>query len=214
MSGTVNGLPFPPAGRSVLTRTIPSYIYEQYNDDAALVTFATAFNVCSQEWIDWFAQIDLPVYSGLTGGLLDWIGAGVYGYPRPTLTTEMVVDVGGYATAPYNTLAYNEAEELSSTTFIAVSDDVYCRMLTWHTYKGDGFQFNTRWLKQRIHRFLNGAYGVLAINDTTEDVAITESPGAFFISIPDSAIAQIFQIAVDDERLALPFQFSYTVSLV
>lgn len=215
MSGAIqNGTPFPPSGPTMRTAIIPSRLYEQYSDDSALQTFVIAFNVMAQWWMNWFSQIALPVWSTITGALLDWIATGLYGYPRPTLTFETTIDVAGYGTFPYGTLGYGMARTLSSTTFVPVSDDVYQRMLTWHLYRGDGLQYNTRWLKQRVHRFLNGANGYLGVNDNTQDVSVTYT-GDFDVTITltTSGISQIFQYAVNDGVLALPFQYNYTVVL-
>jgi hypothetical protein len=215
MSGAVeNGLPFPPLGPTTLGGIIPSYLYQQYQDDDALQTFVEAYNVMAQEWLDWFNQINLPVWSCLSGPLLDWIGSGLYGYPRPTLS---VVTVNG-TTGPYNTMAYdetvyNEGVVSESTVYVPVTDDIYQRMLTWHQYKGDGYQFTMRWLKQRVHRFLNGANGVLLINDNTDDVSVSCAGADFTITVPNTPTGQIFQYAVLDGVLALPFQYSFTVDL-
>ena len=214
MSGAVqNGTPFPPIGPATVQRIIPSYLYEQFQDDDYCQTFVAAFNVMSQEWLDWVNQINLPVWSSLTGALLDWIGAGLYGYPRPTLSFTNTIFIGGYSSTAYNTIAYNQAKPISSSTLVPVTDDVYQRCLTWHLYKGDGFQFSTKWLKKRVHRFLNGANGFLGVNGNTYDVSISWSGSTATITLATSPISQIFQYAVTDGVLALPFQYSFTIVL-
>jgi hypothetical protein len=215
MSGAVQtGTPFPPLGPTTTQRQIPSYLYQQYQDDDALQAFVAAQNVLQQDWLNWFNQINLPVWFSLSGALLDWVGQGLYGYPRPTLSYTQAVDLGGYGTAFYGQLAYGMSIPLSTTTLLPVNDDIYKRMLTWHLFKGDGFQFTMRWLKQRIHRFLNGANGFLAVNDTTEDVSVTCSGTTFTVTLASSSIAQIFQFAISDGVLAFPFMFDLTVVLV
>jgi hypothetical protein len=215
MSGAVqNGTPFPPEGPTTTQQQIPSYLYQQYQDDDALQAFVQAQNVLQQDWLNWFNQINLPVYVSLSGALLDWVGQGLYGYPRPTLSFTNTIDQGGYGTSPYGFLPYGAATEISTTTFIPVNDDIYKRLLTWHLFKGDGFQFTARWLKQRIHRFLNGVNGFLAVNDSTEDVSLTYSGTSITATIANNPIGQIFQFAVNDGVLAFPFMFDLTVVLV
>jgi hypothetical protein len=215
MSGQIpNGTPFPPTGQTTLTGIIPSYLYQQFADDDALQTFVEAFNIMQQEWSDWFNQINLPVWSCLSGPLLDWIGSGLYGYPRPTLSdTTVTGTTGPYNTMAYDETVYNEGTVSESTIYVPVTDDIYQRMLTWHLYKGDGFQFTMRWLKQRVHRFLNGANGVLLINDNTDDVSVSCAGVAFTITVPSGPAGQTFQYAVLDGVLQLPFQYTFTVDL-
>lgn len=216
MSGSIQrGTPFPPIGPTTLLTTIPSYLYAQYQDDDALQTFVAAFNRMSQWWVDWFNQINLPVWVGLTGALLDWVGAGLYGIPRPTLSELQVSVIGGpYASAVYTAVPYAAAFHSSSSQFLPVTDDIYKRILTWHLYLGDGFQFTTRWLKQRVHRFINGANGVLAVNDTTTDVSVSYAGAAITITLASTPIARAFKFAVDDGVLGLPFEYSFTINLV
>jgi hypothetical protein len=214
MSGAVqNGTPFPPVGPTTVQGIIPSYLYAQYQDDYWLPYFVTAYNIMSQEWLDWINLINLPVWPSLAGQLLDWIGAGVYGYPRPQLSITNNIYSGGYNSAPYNTIAYNDQLLISASILIAVTDDVYRRCLTWHLYVGDGFQFSTKWLKKRVHRFINGTNGYLADNDTTEDVSVVWSGATATISLVTQPISMIFQSAVIDGVLRLPFQYDFTVTL-
>ena len=66
-----NGAPFPPLGPTTRQIIIPSYLYQQYQGDDALQAFVDAENVMAQEWLNWWNLINLPVWSGLTNGLLD-----------------------------------------------------------------------------------------------------------------------------------------------
>jgi hypothetical protein len=206
MSGT-----FPPPGPVTLPKVIPSYLYEQYYDDDNLQGFVAAQNIMAQWFVDWFTWIGLPYYPGLRDGLLDWIGSGVYGYPRPTLVVATTTEIGGYDTAPYNVQAYNEATPLTTGAANPVNDDIYCRLLTWHRYNGDGLQYSTRWLKRRVHRFLNGPFGVLGTNDNTFDVSVRHVGANITIGVPDTPTARTFSYALTDGFLALPYQYSYTV---
>lgn len=143
-----------------LTKTIRSYLFLQYSDDDDLQAFVAAYNTMSQEYVDWFNQIGLPIYTGdmISGTLLDWVGAGLYGYTRPVLPSGRNQYRGAFNTYGYATaLGYNALKRIGPPVYYATNDDVYKRCLTWHFYKGDGKVFNVRWLKRRIMRFLVGS---------------------------------------------------------
>jgi hypothetical protein len=214
MSGAFTGLPFPPDGPTTLQGTIPSYLYEEYNDDDDLQTFVAAYNVMAQWFVDWFNWVNLPYYPGLAGALLDWVAQGLYGLARPSLSYTQLVTSGGYNRAEYNSIGYDEGVSLPTALYLAVTDDIFQRMITWHVYKGDGFQFTTRWLKQRVHRFLNGDSGVLPVNDNTADVSVSMAGSAVTITLAASDVATDLQYAVQDGLLALPFQYAFSVVLI
>lgn len=213
MSGTT----FPPDGPTSLLTVIRSYLYAQYTDDDALQTFVAAQNFLTQKWVDDFNNLNLPVYSMLSGQLLDWVARGLYGLTRPILSiaTRSLGGYGPYNTIEYDALAYNEGvmQGLSPASYRLVNDDEFKRIITWHVYKGDGFQFTTNWLKRRVHRFLTGANGYLALTDNTYDVSIICSGTNVEIRIPESGeIATTLQYAVYDGVLNLPFQYAFDVA--
>lgn len=219
MSGTT----FPPVGPTSLQALIGplrSYIYKQFEDDDDLQTFALAQNYLAQKWLDDFNNLNLPVWSALSGPLLDWVGYGLYGIQRPTLSYQKPAPSGAGA-GPYNTMAYNtlpynggrlHPANTNPIAYLPVTDDIYKRILTWHLYSGDGYQFSTRWLKRRVHRFMNGANGFLTPEDNTYDVSITASGVAVTIKVSSNEIGTVLQYAVTDGVLALPFQFTFTVT--
>jgi hypothetical protein len=158
---TITDSTFPPMGPTGLLKTIPSYLYQQYTDDDDLQEFVDAYNGQTQSYVDWFNGINLPIYTQLSGGLLDWVGQGLYGVVRPTLYSGQYNSVGPYNTFAFNTLPYNTFEQIGTFSDIAVTnDDVYKRIITWAFYKGDGLQVSIPWLKRRIYRFLYGANGL------------------------------------------------------
>ncbi len=63
--------PFPPSGPTTVLKTIPSFLYQQYADDENLQAFVASYNEMAQEYVDWYNQISLPVYTLQSGGLLD-----------------------------------------------------------------------------------------------------------------------------------------------
>lgn len=170
---------FPPAGPTTLTKTINAYLYQQYNDDDDLAAFVDAYNEFSQQYVDWFVNIGLPVYTGaqITGPLLDWIAAGLYGMTRPVLPSGVGRLRGPYNTFDYNDDVYNGLRSEQPSNVFVTTDDVFKRILTWHLWKGDGKIFNIRWLKRRVMRFLTGDNGTAGQTDETYPVSVTFGVG-------------------------------------
>jgi hypothetical protein len=171
---------FPPAGPTTLTAVIPSYLYQEYADDDDLQSFVAAYNGLAQGYVDWFASIGLPVYTGqsISGALLDWVAQGVYGMIRPALSSGRNRDLGPLNTYAYNTLPLNRRKLIGPTNVTATSDDVFKRIITWNFYKGDGNVFNVRWLKRRVMRFLTGANGSAPNVDQTYIISVTFGAGS------------------------------------
>lgn len=171
--------PFPPSGPTSLTKVIPSYLYKEYEDDDNLQAFVAAFNEYAQKYVDWFNEINLPIYTSptITGDLLDWVAEGLYGIKRPTLPSGQNRNLGPYNTFAYNTLAYNEREVVGPDDYSATSDDIFKRIITWHFFKGDGKTFDIRWLKRRVIRFLFGENGTSFNIDQTYKVSVTFGVG-------------------------------------
>lgn len=166
---------FPPTGPTVLTQTIPAYVYQQYADDDSIQALNTAFNQIAQAYVTWFATIGLPIYTGaaISGALLDWVANGLYGYARPVFTTGRTREAGPPNTFTPNQLPPNTRKRVGSQTFFAASDDVYKRCLTWNFYKGDGRTFSVRWLKRRVMRWLIGTAGTAPPIDQTYQISVT-----------------------------------------
>lgn len=160
----------------MLYQTIPSYLYVEYNDDEDLQAFVSAFNQLTQQYVNWFNQIGLPIYTGtlIVGELLDWVASGLYGVSRPSLAGAGQTRVlGPFNTQRFNQLEFNRRQVISSSTFYQTNDDIYKRILTWNFYKGDGHVFNVRWLKRRIMRFLYGINGTDPGVSQTNQISIT-----------------------------------------
>jgi hypothetical protein len=160
----------------MLTQTIPSYLYVEYNDDEDLQAFVTAFNQLAQQYVNWFNQIGLPIYTGplIVGALLDWVGLGLYGIARPSLAGAGQTRIlGPLNTLQFNQLEFNRYQTLSSSSYYQTNDDIYKRIITWNFYKGDGYVFNIRWLKRRIMRFLYGDDGTDPGVSQTNQISIT-----------------------------------------
>lgn len=225
MSGSSNA-PFPPSEPTSLQNLTSStsvgagaYLYEQYSDDDNVRAFFTAYNTIAQQYLSWFANANLPIYTQQTNGLLDWVANGLYGIYRPTLTsgsTTLYAAYGqlqfGNAIPSFGSGGYGQIVDVEQSSSTPVTDDLFQRIITWHLYRGDGWQFSTNWLKRRVHRFINGPNGIApAIQDNTFDVSVTVSGVNVTITLQESAVAGLFALCVSNGVLALPFQYDFTV---
>ncbi len=172
---------FPPIGPTTLQTTIPSYLYKEYDDDPDLQAFVFAYNQISQTYLDWFNTINLPIYTGLTGLLLDWVAQGLYGIMRPILFSYNYVATGTFGRIQFGTYTYGNFEINENITNLALTnDDVFKRVITWHFYKGDGKNVSVPWLKKRVARFLYGVNGT----DYQQPTANTSVSGVRFPKSP------------------------------
>ncbi len=200
-----------------LQTIIPSYLYEQYSDDATLQAFVAGFNATAQGYLDWFNTTPLAVYASpaITGALLDWVGEGLYGVARPVFSTVSNQLVGGAVNSqPINTLAIDGSVSATSGGSVVANDDFYKRTLTWLTYVGDGRIFNLTILRKKIARFLFGVNGADVTLTQGEVVRIVVSGAhTLAISVPTSTAATYFQEAFAAGSLPIPFQLTATVTL-
>lgn len=174
---------FPPSTPTTKTTTIPSYLYEQYQDDDDLQALVASYNQSTQAYVDAFNALNLPVYTGLSGALLDWVGNGLYGVARPTLYSGRYRSVGAFNTFALDTLAIGALKRVGTFADVAVtSDDVYKRIITWHVWKSDGKQVGVQWIKRRVVRFLYGVNGADA-RGSAQQVSVLFSRGALTITI-------------------------------
>ena len=176
---------FPPPGPTTLTEIIPSYLYEEYADDDDLQAFVAAYNDLAQGYVDWFANVGLPVYTSpqISGGLLDLVAAGIYGMIRPALSSGRNRDLGPLNTYPFNVLAYNARKSIGPSNVTVTTDDIFKRIMTWNFYKGDGVKFNVRWIKRRVMRFLIGDNGTAPNVGETYLISVTFGSGIISIRI-------------------------------
>lgn len=164
---------FPPSGQTSLTKSLPQYLYQQYNDDEDLAAFVSAFNQIVQEYMDWLTTINLPVYTGLNSEMLDFVMEYLYGILRPVLPYGVSKSIGPLNTATMNSIPLNGYSLQGPDQYFLTTDDTYKRIGTWYQWKGDGKQFNIRWIKRRIKRFLTGMDGGPGDTDQTYDISIT-----------------------------------------
>lgn len=165
---------FPPGQVTGLTQVIGSYLYQEYSDDDDLQGFVESQNEMQQNYVDTFNALNLPIYPGpiVSNKLLDWVAEGVYGFPRPALSSGKIAQLGPLNTFEPNQSIYttlvnfgnpglplNTIKFLAADDAVVADDDTYRRCITWHFYKGDGKYFCTSWLKRRVWRFIFGENG-------------------------------------------------------
>lgn len=185
----------------MISKTIKSYLYWQYQDDDALQAFITAYNTMTQEYVDWFFNISLPCYTQdqINGALLDWVGLGLYGLPRSSIGVFINRLQGTLNSYEMNT---TEMNGFSSIVNYTLTDDQYKRVLTWHFYKGDGKHFSIPWLKRRIERFLYGINGTdynnptyrISVQFIDNYTVLINSPNQIFTLLNGSGTMNAFQM--------------------
>lgn len=201
--------------------TIPSYLYWQYQTDQDLQAFVTTYNQETQSIIDWFNQLNLPIYTGLSGALLDWVGAGIYGYPRPVIGVESLGGIrGSISTYPIGDIAINSASADITDIVYNTPDDMYKRMLTWFFFKGDGENFSIPWLKRRLARFLYGLNGTNIVVSFTPTISVTFTESSSVSPTCNIAITnapqpagQYLELFINTGLAGLPFRFTYNATI-
>jgi hypothetical protein len=200
----------------MITKNLPAYLYQQYNDDPDVSAFFTAYNNSSQINLDTLNNLNLPNYTTKFGLLLDWVALGIYGLKRPVLPYQGTIAGGVYNEAEYDTAIYNENIIITPSGFYETTDDLFKRIITWNFYKGDGYQFNTTWLKNRVYRFLAQVNGIPAPIPNTYGISVVFSAGnVATIDVIDTALkplAPIMQTAINSGALQVPFQYTFNVT--
>jgi hypothetical protein len=227
---------------SPLAQVIQAYVYGQYADDPDIQAFFAAINTEGQGYLQWFNETPLSVYTSpnISGPLLDWIGQGIYGIPRPVISTVTSTASGPYNTAPYDAVPYGGRKVQSSGSVAVVNDDIYKRVLTWHLYLGDGRQMSVQWLRRRVARFIFGANGTDIPADDFQQISITRPSSGFGsaygsliyntqayntrsakknlsrksiqIGVPNGQAGVTFQQLLAQGALAIPFQIKFSVT--
>jgi hypothetical protein len=217
----------------MLTKTINSYLYQQYADDDDLQAFVAAYNQATQAYITWFSSVGIPFYPGLSGALLDWVANGLYGMQRPAVEQQGSPAIGALNTEVLNIAPLNSFTAPTQATYYTLSDDVFQRILTWNLYKADGKLFGVRWLKRRVMRFLAGTNGLdpspwypdfVVGPENTSAIGVGIAGGTVTVTIHQTTLAglitvtpqllTLFQLIFQASGiLDLPAQYSYAVTL-
>ena len=198
-----------------LQQIIPAYCYTQYADDDNIQAFNTSYNDEATQFLLWFNTLNLPIYTGgiVSGALLDWVAEGVYGQYRPSITTGSVGNFESINQSPINEQAINSRRIKNNEVLQSTTDDIFRRVLTWNFYKGDGFVFNTQWLKRRVLRFMNGANGISPTIDQTYTCSISVSGRAFTVNVSgNSTTGQLLNTLIQSGACITPFMYTFTVT--
>ena len=203
-------------GETSLQQIVPAYIFTQFADDDNIQGFFAAQNAYATQFLLWFNTLNLPIYTGgiIAGALLDWVGQGVYGIVRPSITTGSMRSVSATNSDPTNVLVTNGRRTTSTEILQSTSDDIYRRVITWNFYKGDGFFFNIEWLKRRVLRFLNGPNGIAPFIDNTYAVSVDISGTSYAITVPtgDSTNVSFLNALLNSGACATPVQYTFSVT--
>jgi hypothetical protein len=199
----------------MVIQNLPSYLYQQYNNDEDVLAFFDAYNTSSQTNLDRINNLNLPNYTTKFGLLLDWVALGIYGIKRPVLPFAGTLGSGVYNESIYDTTVYNENVILTPSGFYETTDDIFKRIITWNFYKGDGYQFNITWLKNRVYRFLAQTNGIPAPIPNTYDISVTFGAGnAVDITIASgdlTTLAPILEAGINSGALQVPFQYNFNI---
>lgn len=178
------------------------YVYQQYRyADGANEVFSVHTSALLQRWAALRDQyIDLPVYDSplITGELLTWVCATLYGVPRPILQYPMAK----YDVAKYDgTRTYDQ----SSDTVIA-PDAVLRRIVAWNCKRDIMGPFSIPVLKHKVAQFMGYDAG---------DVVVTQTGRTFNVEIAadgiyDTALEACFFL----DLVNLPVEYNFTLTIV
>jgi hypothetical protein len=217
------------------TTTLRSYPYKQYEDDDDIQALFKAYNDATQVIVDWFNETPLAYYPALTGDLLNWVVAGLYGLRRTQLASPLSPALGPLNTlVPLNSLFPLNTFVPPVQTFYNLTDDVFQRILTWNFFKGDSRRFSMQWLKRRVIRFLLGTNGIdpqpqqadfVIGTETTSAIGVVIAANVCTVSIDQSllslqapsvtpGILKLFKLAFEGGNLELPLRYTYAVSII
>lgn len=189
------------------TDIIKSYPYVQFADDENITAWFDAYNTYAQQYLDWFNNTPLAVYTRyeISGDLLDWVAAGVYGCYRTPIAFGNSRSIGPLNTYTPNYIPFNQGKELSDQTSFTMTDDIFKRVITWNFYKGDGVQISIPWLKKRIARFTDLNFMNISVIVGANKSVTVKVTGA------DSEILSYLQSIMQLSLVNLPIGYTFTV---
>jgi hypothetical protein len=183
----------------------PVYVYtgndfDKSPDVQALVEVANSgFNAV----IENLRNLNVGLYNDKCCEWLDWFAAGVYGFKRPTIAIGDTVKAdGGWGSFGFGDHGWGYGALSSDPSFESVPDSIFIKIIQWHLYRADGYQFSIPWLRRRIQRFTGETV-----------VGITLSSWTYTIELPNNKTTSYFKYLQAAGKLMLPEQYSYTVNL-
>lgn len=192
------------------TDIIKSYPYVQFADDENITAWFDAYNAYAQQYLDWFNNTPLAVYTRpeISGALLDWVANGVYGCYRTPIAFGNSRSIGPLNTYTPNYIPFNQGKKLSDVTSFTMTDDIFKRVITWNFYKGDGVQISIPWLKKRAARFTNVPYKNILVSISSGNIINLTVVGA------DFEIFNYLKSVMELKLVNLPISYSFTVTLI
>ena len=189
------------------TDIIKSYPYVQFADDENITAWFDAYNTYAQQYLDWFNNTPLAVYtrSEISGALLDWVANGVYGCYRTPMAFGNSRSIGPLNTYTPNYIPFNPVKELSDVTSFTMTDNIFKRVITWNFYKGDGVQISIPWLKKRIARFTGLNFMDVSVTVGDNRAVMVKITGA------NSEILGYLQSIMQLGLVNLPIGYTFTV---
>ena len=189
------------------TDIIKSYPYVQFADDENITAWFDAYNTYAQQYLDWFNNTPLAVYtrSEISGALLDWVANGVYGCYRTPIAFGNSRSIGPLNTYTPNYIPFNQGKKLSDVTSFTMTDDIFKRVITWNFYKGDGVQISIPWLKKRIARFIGLNFMDISVTVGASKSVMVKVTGA------DSETLSYLQSIMQLSLVNLPIGYTFTV---
>lgn len=186
---------------------IRAYPYVQFSDDENICAWFDAFNTYAQQYLDWFNNTPLAIYTNenIKGDLLDWVANGVYGVYRTPIAYGNSRSIGPLNTYTPNELPFNQGKKLSDNTSYTMTDDIFKRVITWNFYKGDGLQMSIPWLKNRVSRFCDVPRDQVSITILSGRLVVISVSGV------SSEILSYLQSIIELGLVNLPFAYTYTV---
>jgi hypothetical protein len=206
---------------SVLQNIPPSYQYGQYQLDPNVQASVDAFNGEAEGIFYWLQNYPIADYrtDPISGDLLSWVGLGLYNMPRTVQVSTVYNRSLSIADSPYGNIAFASTDYQNFTsTVLNLTDDQYRRCITWNIYSGDGWVFNTTWLRNRVARFLYSAdgYSDITIGELS-NVNINwlgDRQAQIFAVTQDTALVDLMNIAILNEYLQTPLGYNFTLTAI
>ena len=191
---------------------IRAYPYVQFSDDENICAWFDAFNTYAQQYLDWFNNTPLAIYTNanIKGDLLDWVANGVYGVYRTPIAYGNSRSIGPLNTYTPNELPFNQGRELSHQTSFTMTDDIFKRVITWNFYKGDGLQMSIPWLKRRVARWMG-------LSIPSVSVSVNTLPGnviSITVTNGDSFSFNALQSVINNNLVNIPFGYTFSLSYI
>jgi len=182
----------------------PAYVYAPiFDKDADIAAMLAIYNDEIAALITQVEELNLAYYTDLTGDWLDYVAAGVYGFDRPKIALGLDIPAqGGFTSFGFTVHEFSYGALPITPSYSATPDAIFIKVLDWHLYRADGFQFSILWLKRRLERFC----------DLT-DIDVSLVGQSFTITLPSTTTTTWLKWLLNAGNLVLPCQYTFSVIL-